>query len=403
MYITELKIDNFRSLTGIHLRDMKRVCIFHGENNSGKSNILAALEAILRSKTITDAPAAGNEQASFVRPTEFYRGRLSGFSDNFAFGSTDPIRFVLGFKADASELETHREILQQLVAGTKTASKRLNLAKGKEHTIRATGELRYVNENTCEAFTSRIDIDNNFILYKLKEGTSDYLPSLADSDVAFDKRAAVVEAISGSLTDAFQLIGADRALTQERLNVLEAVPEFLSASEFKRSLFQLSTGRETHNIYKDIALTFNAKPFTFGELSFSIDRATERLEIMVEKSKIRLPINRLGSGVQQCLFLLSNILYRRAKMIGVEEIELNLSPTAQKTMFETIRSLVYDSNVINQALITSHSPYAPDEANVAYFEVTYSDVTNRTIVRRVTKEERKKFFSTGTGWEPDDF
>jgi hypothetical protein len=89
-------------------------------------------------------------------------------------------------------------------------------------------------------------------------------------------------------------------------------------------------------------------------------------------------------------------------MIGVEELELNLSPHAQRTMFHTIRELVRD-RLITQALLTSHSPYSADENDVTYYQVRYDDAGRATVVSVADKAAREAFFTTGTGWEPDDF
>ncbi len=71
-------------------------------------------------------------------------------------------------------------------------------------------------------------------------------------------------------------------------------------------------------------------------------------------------------------------------MIGIEEIELNLSPNAQKRVFETVKALVYEANLINQALVTSHSPYFRNRLDVGYYEVSYDQPTLATVVKPAT-------------------
>jgi 3D (Asp-Asp-Asp) domain-containing protein len=119
MFISEFKIDNFRSLRNIHLKDMRPVCIFHGENNSGKSNILAAIEAILRAKTIIEDPGVVDDATATGKPTlakqvSFHQGMLRGFADNFRFGSKDPIPFLLSLTFENSELAANKGVLEQI-------------------------------------------------------------------------------------------------------------------------------------------------------------------------------------------------------------------------------------------------------------------------------------------------
>ena len=100
----------------------------------------------------------------------------------------------------------------------------------------------------------------------------------------------------------------------------------------------------------------------------------------------------IGSGLQQVLFLIANIVYNSYKIIGVEEIELNLSPEAQKRVFETLKSLVYKTKLINQVLVTSHSPYFRNRKDVKYFQVTYDERSLSTVVTPAAKAVEAKFF-----------
>jgi AAA ATPase domain len=197
--------------------------------------------------------------------------------------------------------------------------------------------------------------------------------------------------IATYLTDSFQLVGTDRSMTTEKLKISEIPQDFLKPSSFKRFLYRLSTSRDTYEVFKEINQRFRDKPFLFGDISFSIDPGTEEIEIMIEKSAARLPLTRLGSGLQQTLFLLANISYYKKKMIGVEEIELNLSPAGQRRLFENIKSLVYQANLIGQSLVTSHSPYFQNRGDVGYFEVTYDEKTLTTVVGPADKAAQENF------------
>jgi hypothetical protein len=39
-------------------------------------------------------------------------------------------------------------------------------------------------------------------------------------------------------------------------------------------------------------------------------------------------------------------------MLGIEELEINLSPTAQKIVFEKLKSHIHDSDLMTQVIIT---------------------------------------------------
>lgn len=406
MFISELKIDNFRSLKNVHLRNMQRVCIFHGDNNSGKSNILAAIEAILKGKTVVEAPGTEKEPPLY-RNVSFNQGQLRGFEDNFRFNEKQAITFSLSVTLDETELSPYRAVIEGMQSSVDIPKKArgktpkqirgLMLNDGHVKTMRIDGELTYVDDSTCEAITRRIDINNNFILFALVDDKPVYVPSLEKSAISLDERERTVAGLTRLLTDGFRVIGTNRALDREKLNIAQPPENVFLPSTFKRSLFRLATDRQSYDLFKQISRQFNSNPFSFGEISFAIDPRTEEVEVMIEKGNTRLPLNRIGSGLQQILFLIANIVYNSHKMIGFEEIELNLSPEAQKRIFETLKSLIYDSKLINQALVTSHSPYFRNRKDVGYFEVSYDNAQLMTIVKPITKTAEKEFFFA-SGW-----
>ena len=409
MFISEFKVDNFRSLKNVHLKNMQRVCIFHGDNNSGKSNILAAIEAILKSKTVLQDPGTEKEKPLY-RSVSFNQGRLRDFADNFRFNEREPITFSLGVTFEDAELTPYQAVIEKIQSSVKLSVKTraktpkqirgLKLNDGHAKTMRIDGELMYVDDSTCEAITQRIDINSNFILLEFVDDKPVYVPSLEKSSTSLEERERTVAGLTRLLTDSFRVIGTNRAMDREKLAITQFPPDFFSPSTFKRSLFRLATDRQSYDLFKQINRQFNSEPFSFGEISFAIDIKSEEVEVMIEKTNSRLPLNRIGSGLQQILFLIASIVHNSHRMIGFEEIELNLSPEAQKRVFETLKLLVYDAKLIHQALVTSHSPYFRNRHDVGYFEVSYDESELATIVKPATKAAEKEFFFRG-GWPQD--
>jgi len=142
----------------------------------------------------------------------------------------------------------------------------------------------------------------------------------------------------------------------------------LSPKNFKQWLFGLYLDKERYSKFEEVQKLFNAKPFEFGELGFSHDKG--QTEIMVKKGAVRLPISRMGSGLQQILFLIATVVVYKNKLLGIEELEINLSPKAQKEIFEILKKYVNSSpNVLDQVIITSHSDYFEDREDVKCFAV----------------------------------
>ena len=71
MKIREVTVSGFRSLWNVSIADLGNINVFFGDNNSGKSNILEALEILFKVEQ-EELPVSG-----------FYQGALSNFADNF--------------------------------------------------------------------------------------------------------------------------------------------------------------------------------------------------------------------------------------------------------------------------------------------------------------------------------
>ena len=159
------------------------------------------------------------------------------------------------------------------------------------------------------------------------------------------------------LADSFVLMPSDRYLTTE-MTVESQTDEpslVLSSKTFKQWLFRLSLSRSGHPTFEEIKAMFAKTPFSIGEIGFS--KELHEIEIMVQEPKLRLPIGRLGSGHQQFLYIIATLILNRGKMLGIEELEVNLSPKGQMMIFEKLKNHVHDSDLVSQVLITSHSDY----------------------------------------------
>ena len=82
----------------------------------------------------------------------------------------------------------------------------------------------------------------------------------------------------------------------------------------------------------------------------------EEIEIMLETPIGRFPLKNFGTGVQQILYILTRMFNSEAKIVLIEEIELNLSPEYQELIINNLISFITD-NKINQVFFTSHSDY----------------------------------------------
>ncbi|MCX5637372.1 MAG: AAA family ATPase, partial [Planctomycetota bacterium] len=207
-----------------------------------------------------------------------------------------------------------------------------------------------------------------------------------------EERVNYFEKLMDFLADAFALLPSDRYLTSERMAKKSIVELPLTPKNFKKWLFNLSLSRSGHKAFEEIKTMFASNPFSFGDIGFSVEG--EEIEVMVQEKNVRLPISRLGSGHQQILYIISNLVLNKKKMMGIEELEINLSPTAQKRVFEKLKHHIYKgSDLITQIIITSHSNYFEGRNDVCRYSVKHDG--DQTIVEPLTRVIRDSFFKPG--------
>jgi hypothetical protein len=345
MYIRKFEIDNFRSLKEVEIPQLNQITIFHGDNDVGKSNILAALELILRAKEHDISVIAKQEKMLEKRTLGFWKGNLDNFADNFYRDTWDPITFTMVVRFEPKEL---RHLLGQLERDKDYAS--LLRKGGNPDDLGIRG--RIVRRRQDAATQELVDVKlNSKSLYKLAPaGTEVYCEALGN--ISDSKKYNVFENIMKLLNDSFIVIPSRRYIGIEK--DIHGEECSLDTSSFKNWLHNLAMKRETHYIFEQIKETFRKPPFSFGEISFA--REHGNLEIMIERGGLRLPIGRFGTGVQQILFLIASVTHNGGKMVGIEEMEINLSERSQNYFLQTLQKLISSENsAIRQILLSTHS------------------------------------------------
>lgn len=369
MRIYNCHFNRFRSLHDTRAGRLPARVVFHGENNTGKSNILAGLQAVFQAKQLVeeDPTATG---ASIVTPTPFYYGLIPNFMENFEWNHEPTFEFELTLGAEPAELGPLSERVPLAKGGHEN---KLNLngyfeAKGSDGDMVLV--LAAVNG------TPVYERDNSGLVSFLRKST----------DIPIEDRQNVVESFLSGLTGLVVIVGSDRFLTIESI---EGSSE-LGPLSFKRWLHALSLSRQHYDTYRKITRAFSEEPFNFGDVSFASDGGN--IEIMVQNSTgLRLPIGRLGTGVQQVLVLLAQIIQSNASIIGIEEPELNLSFRNQDIVLNKIAALIDDAtSPLGQLMLTSHSDHVGSRSDFKQYRVVMDN--GQTSIRTFTRQDRGEMF-----------
>lgn len=393
MYISSFNISGYRSLKNVHIPKMLPVCIFHGLNNTGKSNILSAIEMIFRRKlivedttfteltTVDDVTKPEQVTKQLERVVSFWQGRIIGFRDNFYLNGKKDITFSVSVCFTEDELVTFKKILKHL--------KPFLAEPGHNKILQLEGRIKYLDDDSAEMLMDRAVFNKRYVVFQMdSSGKKNFFPKV--EAIKAEDRFAYFEKLMNLLADSFALLPSDRYLTRERMAKKPTVELPLTPKDFKKWLFKLYLSRSDYKEFEEIKTMFASTPFSFGDIGFSSEG--DEIEVMVKEKNVRLPIGRLGSGNQQILYIIANLVLNKKKMMGIEELEINLSPTAQKIVFEKLKRHIYKgSDLISQIIITSHSDYFEGRTDVRRYSVEHNG--QETIVKPLTTVAKKSFFS----------
>jgi AAA15 family ATPase/GTPase len=377
MYISAFAISGYRSLKDVEIKGMLPICILHGLNNSGKSNILSAIETIFRRKLLVEETTTA-DVTTHKREGSFWQGRITDFAHNFYLNGKVDITFSVSVTFSDAEVSFMKDVLTKLHPSLAHA--------GHNKILTLDGRITYVDDNSAEMVLEKTVFNKTHVVFEIdKEGKKSFFPGI--KDLTPDKQLSYFEELMNLLADAFKVLPSDRYLTSEKLS--EEPRPSPTSKTFKRWMFKLFLSKADYKTYEEIRDMFAKQPFSIGEVSFSQDG--EEIDIMVKDTAVRLPIGRLGSGYQQMLYIIASLVLNKGKMLGVEELEINLSPTAQKMVFEKLKRHIYtDSDLVTQVIITSHSDYFQGRQDVRCYGVEHNG--QHTTVSKWTEARGRLFF-----------
>lgn len=363
MEITKIHVKNFKSLVNVSASGFSSMNFIHGHNNSGKSNFIKFVELIFSGKSYMapenyqDEMGVNRTRFKIVENTPFWRGII--YDSPFLFTNnkrTENIYFEVQLIVKNSEFPHFSELNS---AGYLYTDR-------DETPIIFKGEIKSLDANTSEIFLSEVKL-KNIVIYSNTAGVPKYfeLPSnsaLADNEEIFAE-------VMYYFNNIVMLIESERFFGKEKIS--EEVVENFSTTNFKNWLYDLSLDADKFEKFSTllsflnnfnitskvgVSLNDNLSSFPFRNTKLSFSKFKEEIEVMLENPIGRFPLKNYGTGIQQLLYILSRLFNTTAKIILIEELELNLSPEYQELMINNLKGFL-DSNKINQVFFTSHSDY----------------------------------------------
>jgi predicted ATPase len=375
MRLTRFEVTHFKNFRrAVMLDALDGFDVIHGENNVGKSNLLQAIDLFFflvgsmgKLKDGLQEELDGHE-ATAARLVE--EGRMVGvrflvnmhtlaqrgfISDTmFNLGEPQPIELVGDVEV------TQADWVRAGVQGSEYASQRVHLrVLRSQHgsvaihllshaaTPNAWFNFRSFTNLVSASFTTRADVRaHGFILL-------DVFRRVAGVDVA---------------EDATKL---RRTVTDDLLLALYDAKESVEPGVFQRwELFE----RAMNSLGPIIG---------DGRFVITYNRQMGRAILAVQRGALRIPIETMGSGVQQIAALVARVLLANSAIVAVEEPELNLRYEMQLRVRDMLRDIVASGVGPQQILVTSHSPAF--EAGAHFYGMRLTD-EGPVVERRPTSE-----------------
>ncbi len=366
MQLVEFEVQGFKSLYHCKLDNLQRINVFHGDNNVGKSNLLEAMDLFFRILTLFDQEGAfSSSSRSFTFRGSDFQKEFELVEDVFSW-NTDPVIVLRGL---------------------------IHISESDFRHIRPEEQVRFVPqlEIGLRIAQRRGAVEVSLITLETTEGSV-----LARKDSY--QRQFVIALIRGLLSKSgFYRIRFDRRLVPETVPPsTEARSAALSpldpaGSNLKERLFwaSVSDDPEERKAFRQVLRPlFADPPLSLGTLQ-PVARPGAPFDLQLETAERSIPIDQLGSGVQQLALLGGMIALSRCWIVAIEEPEINLSWPTQKKLKSILSNMVANQEIVPaQLFISSHSPLFEFHEN--FFKVEM--VNGRTQVTSVPNVEREKLF-----------
>jgi hypothetical protein len=338
MLLRQFQVKGYKNLNQlITFGPLGRINVIHGSNNVGKSNLLQAIDLFFRLLSQMPRNPRITSNTINLAPTELETwGYL--MENIFNLVELAPIELVGEFEFTAKERGQF---------GLKPSQAEIQI--GIQLYLKATNSIEIRFTHLTKDITTEVI---NRIFFGFGIG-SELLKT---------------RIFSGQ----FALLGINRRVISEN-NIssgLHVVPQ-----QLRDALFDAKESREVEMVRRWSLFVEAMQEFENilgpGRFDTAFDRQNNQADLVFDAETMRVPVDLLGSGVQQVVALLGQLLLTPAALVGIEEPELNLRYTLQKQLLAAFQKITQSEYGPQQLFLTSHSPAF--EAEETFFAMEIKD------------------------------
>ncbi|MBU4405994.1 MAG: AAA family ATPase, partial [Candidatus Altiarchaeota archaeon] len=407
--------------------DASNLNIFIGKNDTGKSNILRALNIALSERYTKHTKCkeidlnkncSKNDtieiKISFIDPHGIsVRGRRINLKEDHLLNIDNELVIVKSFTTPLSDGEYYPETFIEVydypvyTYKKKNGGLTLNFCKLKDRDPE--GYLKIINlgEKALQDLIDSLGIDYEKERKKLKRGRGkvplEDLRKILREHLKSDKRfkKETIEVVPKrwimkgieEILPKFMLFSADEGLDVKKDSFQDRFKEVIVDS--------IRNSNEIKNIEETVRTSITSE---LDEIAHILQKQTDTIKnlssnptfawgeniifdvIAKDTLGIDTPISNRGSGIQR-LLMLSYFMYLTKKekntIFAVEEPEIHLHPEQQRSVFDFLKI----QSEQNQIFITTHSPTFIDKTNIERMYLVTKTKENGTNVKNLSKDK----------------
>lgn len=336
MKITDLHIQNFKSIRDIHIRNIENALILVGQNNTGKTTILDAIRA------------AGGDYK--ICPEDFGEdGANIEITVSLGFSEADmELLYRKGIVSKYRRKDTWMQDFCKKLPSWKDGVLTFTMAANRDGRIRYQDGIKKNNPYIQEIFPKIYYVDAE----RRSEQLQRDLLLLQEDEILQKMRSnCCMFNQAKKCNHCFSCIGLIQQKNPTELNVFE------TAKLLDYKLYQLNLDEFARKVNKNFHKNGGRE-----EILYSMNQDVEQMlhvttEIWNPAQNITRPISRMGKGMR-CIYLFSLLeAYTEIEenlpcIIMIEDPEIFLHPRLQKVSGE----ILYRLSRKNQVIFTTHSP-----------------------------------------------
>lgn len=344
MYISELKIENFRSIRSLHMKGLGKFNVLYGENGVGKSNILDAINLFFNS---------------------FVGAGVSGKDNHKNSEINIPILISIYFDLDKFIIPYLKKLKISITILNNLINRSIFL-------VEENFEFRIKNneDGTIDIVPPLDSIDRDEVIkqlnYEINKIKNNYLYYLIPAIRTLDSDNGFISNIDGNITEFSHIFN------------------LLIAGKLKDALFKsmISKDRKIRKKFEEFRKFIGGDPLYRPRFDLVQDVHSRIVEIQEElpDDSHALPLERAGLGIQQLYTILASVMLCGAPIVALEEPEVHLhGPTSGAHLRRLLMRLVEEGRV-KQMFIATHSNLFDLDAD-GYWDVSL-DPERGTVVER---------------------